>query len=448
MTAYQPFGNTLEMFHSRDPELILSGPAGTGKTRGILEKFNLMAIKYAGCRMLMCRKTRASLTQSAMVTFEQHVLPPGWFGKSVRFHTADQEYRYSNGSVFVVGGMDKPTKVMSTEFDAIYVQEAIELTEAEWEALSTRVRNGRIPYQPLVGDTNPDSPRHWIKLRASRGDLRLLPTVHEENPALYDQKKKEWTERGRNYIARLEKLTGVRYKRLRKGLWVSAEGAIYEEWNPDIHHIYPFDIPKEWPRFWAVDFGFTNPFSWGAYTVDPDGRLYLYREIYHTQRQVENHCRTIREITKNDPPPVAIICDHDAEGRATMERHLGCSTVAAYKLVSEGIQAVQSRLKPAGDGKPRLFIFRDALHERDPELVERKLPTCLAEEIDGYIWNTSSNRKKGEEPVKENDHGMDQLRYMVAHRDCNAPAIVIHGPSIYGGSSLPKYDPNQRGKLR
>jgi hypothetical protein len=45
----------------------------------------------------------------------------------------------------MIGGMDKPTKIMSSEYDFIYVQEAIELTETDWENLTTRLRNGRCP---------------------------------------------------------------------------------------------------------------------------------------------------------------------------------------------------------------------------------------------------------------------------------------------------------------
>ena len=61
--------------------------------------------------------------------------------------------------------------------------------------------------------------------------------------------------------------------------------------------------------------------------------------------------------------------------------------------------------------------MRDSLVERDPKLVAKKKPTCTEEEVDGYIWNTSGGRRKGEEPVKENDHGLDDTRYLVAHID-------------------------------
>jgi len=152
---------------------------------------------------------------------------------------------------------------------------------------------------------------------------------------------------------------------------------------------------------------------------DPDGRLYLYREIYHTKRTVDQHAQTIRSLVMNErgswitPRPRSIVADHDAEGRATLEKELGHSTEAAHKSVLEGIEAVQTRLRPAGDGLPRLFIIRNALHERDEELAEASKPTCTAEEIPAYVW---SNRSK-EGPVKEDDHGCDAMRYVAAHRD-------------------------------
>jgi hypothetical protein len=110
-----------------------------------------------------------------------------------------------------------------------------------------------------------------------------------------------------------------------------------------------------------VDFGFTNPFVWQQWAVDPDGRLWLEREIYRTQRLVEDHAKDILNVvtvtagaSKGQwlyPRPAAIICDHDAEDRATLERHLGMGTTAAKKSVSDGIQAMSARLRP-GRGRP------------------------------------------------------------------------------------------------
>src|SRR5262245_60510234 len=186
-------------------------------------------------RGLILRKTRMSLTESALVTFEQHVIPEGHSILNGPRRNFRQVYRYPNGSELVTGGLDNPSRVMSTEFDLIYPQEAIELREEEWEALTTRLRNGKMPYQQILGDTNPDKPQHWLKRRCDAGKCRLLESRHEDNPILYGDG--DWTPRGRAYLATLDALTGARRARLRLGRWVQAEGVVYEGFDPAVHVI-------------------------------------------------------------------------------------------------------------------------------------------------------------------------------------------------------------------
>ena len=79
--------------------MLISGPAGTGKSRGCLEKLHFLASKYAKMRGLIVRKTRASLTESALVTFEEKVVPANHpiLNGAGRAHR--QAYRYPNGSM-------------------------------------------------------------------------------------------------------------------------------------------------------------------------------------------------------------------------------------------------------------------------------------------------------------------------------------------------------------
>ena len=404
--SYLPYGACLRLMQTRTEEVLLSGPAGTGKSRGALEKLHLSAEKYPGMRGLMLRKTRESLTEAALFTWETKVVPLGHPILSGAQRRMRQAYRYPNGSEVVVGGLDKPEKVMSTEFDMIYIQEATECDERDWEMATTRLRNQVMPYQQLIGDCNPDAPHHWLYQRCQSDRTLLLESRHEDNPSVTPQ-----------YLARLDALTGVRYKRLRLGLWVAAEGTVYEGWDPAVHRVDRFDIPAAWPRYWVVDFGYVHPFCAAWFAEDPDGRLYRYKEIYRTGRLVEDHAREMLAVSEGEPRPSAIICDWDAEDRATLERYLGMGTTKAHKGISDGIQAVASRLRSEADGKPRLFYLRDSVVERDPSLVEKKLPTSTEEEYDGYVWNEGGGRRKGEEPLKVNDHGMDCTRYMVAYLD-------------------------------
>src|SRR5258707_14972945 len=101
----------------------------------------------------------------------------------------------------------------------------------------------------------------------------MLESRHEDNPVLFDEHE-VMTAEGTRYISILDALTGVRYLRLRCGLWAAAEGMVYEDsWDRARNVVNRYHIPAEWPRYLAVDFGFTNPFAclWAA--CDPDGRL-------------------------------------------------------------------------------------------------------------------------------------------------------------------------------
>ncbi len=413
---YVPHGACWDALHLQAPEVLVSGPAGTGKSRACLTKLHLCAEHNPGLRALVLRQTRESITESALVTFEQHVVPPRHPCLRGAQRPFRSSYHYPNGAEIVVrglrqGGTDQAARVMSAEYDLVYVQEATEIREESWEALTTRLRNGRMTFQQLLADCNPDKPTHWLKRRCDGGRTILLESRHTDNPRLWDSNG--WTPEGVTYLAKLDALTGPRRDRLRYGRWVQAEGVVYDGWDTAVHLIDRFDIPPAWPRLWCVDFGYTNPFVWQAWAIDPDSRLYRYREIYHTRRLVEDHARQIRHLTKSEPAPAAIICDHDAEDRATLERHLDLPTMPALKEVSAGIQAVASRLKVAGNGRPRLFLLRDSLVERDHELDGAKRPCCTEEEFDGYVWDAGTGAGKGDKPVKRDDHGMDAIRYLV-----------------------------------
>jgi hypothetical protein len=255
MRPYRPCGSARALMFDRRPEVVLSGPAGTGKSRACLEKLHLCALKYPGTRALIVRKTRESLTESALVTFEEKVLPEGSPVARGPQRRLRQAYRYPNRSEVVVGGLDKPSKVMSTEYDLIYVQEAIELNEDDWESLTTRLRNGVMPFQQLIADTNPDAPTHWLKVRADAGRCVLLESRHEDNPAVWDHDRGEWTPAGAQYIATLERLTGVRFQRLRHGLWVQAEGAWFPAFDRSRHTAAAAEYDPAFPVTLAIDCG-------------------------------------------------------------------------------------------------------------------------------------------------------------------------------------------------
>ena len=258
---YIPRGACEDLQTDESPQLFISGPAGTGKSRAAFEKMYHLAQTYKGFRGLIARKTRASLTETGLVTFERDVLgldhPLVLDGPQRNWRNS---YKLPNGSEIVIGGMDNVSRILSSEYDMAYFQQAEEITEDEAEITTTRLRNGAMPYQQLMGDVNPSYPRHWIKQRCDQGGAVMLESRHQDNPVLWDAENGVWTEAGMKYIAVLDRLTGARKQRLRFGRWVQAEGVVHEGWDANIHIIDRFEIPADWRRFRVVDFGYVHPF--------------------------------------------------------------------------------------------------------------------------------------------------------------------------------------------
>ena len=431
-------GANLAIGSCRDIEVCLDGPAGTGKTYAALYKIHILLLMYPGARALVARKTNTALSGSAMVTYREDILRPEegvkYFGGN---RVRPAAFVYPNGSEMVVNGLDKAEKVKSTAFDIALINEATECTLEDIEFVRSRLRHGKLPYHQLIMDVNPVEPTHWLNQRMNEGLTTRLLSRHEDNPRFFDILTQDWTDAGRDYIEDiLGGLTGVRLSRLRYGIWAAASGTIYEDsYDRSRNVIKRFDIPSSFPRYIVLDFGYVHPFVCHWYAEDNDGRLICYREIYHTKRLVEDHAKDIKRLSRwgengGDPLPRVVIADHDSGDRATFERHTGLYTIPAHKSVSDGIQAMASRLRIAGDGKPRLMYFEDMLVERDRELAALKKPTSTIEEYDSYVWDTRSGAKKGDVPVKEYDHGMDSSRYMCAFKDLR-PTDVRYSNRIF-----------------
>ena len=420
--GYQPFGACADLWLCKAHEVILSGPAETGKTRSALEKLNLLLWKYPKAQAAMVRKQYSDMPGSCIQTWEKKVLWKSLGDKGPILCYGGEKpqfYDYPNGSRLWIGGLDKPGKVLSSERDFIYVNQTEELDLTDWETLTTRAtgRAGNAPYSQVFGDCNPGSRTHWILERANEGKLTLYHSRHEDNPTLFDGV--ELSIQGKITLAVLDNLTGIRHARLRLGQWVSAEGQIYD-YDPAIHLIDSFSSPADWLRIRVIDFGLVHPFICGWWAVDNDGRMYLYRQIYMTGRTVATHARQINELSIGENISQTV-CDHDAEDRQTLEEN-GIPNIAAKKDVLQGIGKVQDRLKKQTDGKSRLSILRDSLVEVDQSLKMAHKPYAIEQEFDGYIWR---NNVKKEEPVKEDDHGMDDTRYAVMYFDADPPPAHV-----------------------
>lgn len=216
-------GSAVRLLDCDEPEVILSGPSETGKTMAALQRCDNLARAYPGAQGAIIRKVQQDLWGTVVKAFRDN------FERDGITHYGGEKpewFDYPNGSRIWVGGLDRPGAFLSGQLDFVYVNQAEETHLADWETLTTRTtgRAGNLPFGQVFGDCNPGPPMHWIKQRPS---IRLLESRHENNPMLYDAEG-QLTEQGIKTMATLEKLTGARAQRLGKGLWVSAEGTVYE----------------------------------------------------------------------------------------------------------------------------------------------------------------------------------------------------------------------------
>jgi phage terminase large subunit len=126
---YTPYGGCLDFFYSREPEVIAHGPVQTGKTLAACWNLHILCCKYPGAQLAIVRKTYKSLLASVYQTLKLKVLdlskaPVRYFGGE----TSPTQIQYPNKSVIWLGGMDDPSKVLSSERDKIYYNQAEEGT--------------------------------------------------------------------------------------------------------------------------------------------------------------------------------------------------------------------------------------------------------------------------------------------------------------------------------
>lgn len=406
--VFEPFPWQVEPWRDMSPTLLLTGSAGGGKSNLAAEKLHGFMLAYPGACGIAARKAREWCAGSVRMMLESAI------GNDPRVHIFDDRIDYDNESrIYFAGMLDtKQREAMRSKRgkkgdpDIIWMEEANAFSRSDFDEFGGRLRGNVAGWTQLILSTNPDAPTHWIyKDLIQGGGASVYYSGAKDNPRTTPL-----------YFARLDGMVGVARDRLRDGKWVQSEGAIYDEYDPAIHMIDADKVPSFIRRFRVIDFGYSNPFVCQWWGEDADGRLYRYRELYVTRKLVEDLTPRIIQLSEGEEID-ATIADHDAEDRATMEKH-GIYTITAIKDVSPGIQAVKARLKVQPDGKPRLYFVRGALVEVDPLLEAEKKPTCTEDEIPGYSWKQYPDGKPNkEEPIKVNDHGCDDTRYMVAYID-------------------------------
>ena len=270
--------------------------------------------------------------------------------------------------------------------------------------IDTRLSN---PHSMGFASMNPSFPSHKLKQwidKSDEGDPNYysLHFTLEDNPYLDNSYK--------NRIK--NSLSGVFFKRNYLGLWVLAEGAIFDCFDKSIH------VVKKPPRcadYWiaGIDFGTSNTFACLVLGVSTGNNtqqgkcLWVEKEYYWDskkqgrQKTNSQYADDVQELL--EPYAIkGIYMDPSAASFRTELSKRGMHVVQADNDVLNGIQTMVSEM-----GKGNLFICSACKN--------------LIREIEQYVWDEKKSKQGEDEPVKKADHAVDALRY----------AIQTHKVSIY-----------------
>ena len=272
----------------------LGGARGPGKSHAVLSQAALDDCqRIPGLKVLFLRQTG----QSAKESFDDLVAKT-LLGHIVYWKTQNS-LRFENGSRIILGGFKDERdidKYIGIEYDLIIVEELTQLTAPKYEKLRGSLRTSKPNWRPrMYTSFNPGGIGHtWVKERyvvpfrsGEQSITRFVPSTYKDNPAL-----------NKEYIEYLEGLQGDLGRAWREGDWDLFEGQYFSEWRRDKHVCEPFEVPDTWPRFRSIDpSGRSGITSCHWYTVDRDGRVWVYREHYCTGMDMDEHAEQIKRMS-------------------------------------------------------------------------------------------------------------------------------------------------------
>lgn len=375
----------------------------------------------------MCRQFFPELKITTLKTFLE-ICPPELI---VEHRVADGiiKIKSQNGktSNVIFRQLEEPDKLRSLNLSGFYIDESSQVSEAAFMLLQGRLRGPGL--RKGIMTTNP-SGHDWqymwfvkqdmIKDPVIKRQFRLIKAPSTENRHLPD-----------GYVqTMMATWSEDRIQREIFGSMDSFEGQVYSDFRRDIHVIKPFKIPDEWVRVVGIDHGYRNPACWLWAAVDYDENLYIYREFYQREWLIEEICKTgkldpklgklpsVMQMSKGEKIEQARIDPSTKARRGTTggsdwDAYIenlpsGYPLLPAVNDKEPGIDRVKTYMKvDPRTNKPKLFIF----------------DTCdnLVEELSQYRYAELTMAQQGrvnekEEPVKNNDHACDALRYLVMSR--------------------------------
>jgi PBSX family phage terminase large subunit len=386
---------------------IWQGSVRSGKTVASLLRF-LMAVAAAPAhgRILLFGKTRESVNRNVFSVLQD----PDIFGPLARMT------KYNPGaalgsilgrSVDVLGANDAKAepKVRGMTLCLAYGDELTTIPEDFFVQVLARLS---VRGAQLFGTTNPDTRAHWLRkkyLLRGQGkggsgelNLRTWHSTLDDNPHL-----------DRQYVRDLKtEYTGLWFKRYIQGLWVAAEGAVFDMFDEDEHVIDVLPDMHRWISL-GIDYGTRNATAALMLGVSEDGELILSHEWRHDPAVARHQLTDLKLSARLRKWMAGLDAGHGMVGiqpewlcvdpsAASLRLQLhedGLLPTLADNAVLDGIRLVSSLL-----GSNRLKVHRSC--------------TGLLDELPGYAWDDKAAEKGEDAPLKVDDHSVDAARYAIA----------------------------------
>lgn len=404
-------------------EVLFGGAAGGGKSYGQIIDAFLYALKNAGSKQLILRRTFPELEKS-LIRVSLELYPKEVYTYNNSNHTG----RFKNGSIIDFGYCDNERdvyKYQSAEYDTIRFDELTHFTETMYTYLISRLRGANSFKKQVKSSTNPGGVGHqWVKDRfvdpappgetfeTDHGTRVFLPSLVADNSFLMEADP--------DYIKRLKNLPENQKRALLYGNWDIFEGTYFNMWNPEIHTVPYIPLPSWWRRYVTMDYG-RDMFAAYFVAVDEIGNAYVYKEIYQSGLLVTEAAQRLKEIT-TEPieayyAPPDLWNKHSDTGRSTAEimADQGIMLVKANNDRVQGWYDLAEWLKPIKDEQgqttARLKIFESCRN------LIRTLPALQYDER-----NPNDTAREPHELT----HAPDAIRYFVAGRP--APAEIPIDP--------------------
>lgn len=382
----------LPLYNDKKRYLVLYGGAGSGKSVFVAQKIIFRMLTEKKHKFLVVRKVEATIRESARAEIIDIIEKFGFqkLFKYSKAETGEMTISCINGNKIIFRGLDNKEKIKSLkDATGIWLEEASDFTLDDFTQLDLRLRGKHlVNYGQIILSFNPISSKHWLKKRffdTKDKNATVVHTTYLDNEFIDD-----------TYISILEALRTTNphyYKIYALGKWGVLKGLIYEKYT------LIDEMPKDAEiHRWGQDFGFNNPSA--TVEIKINGMdLYIDELLY--ERQLTN-TQLITRLKTRYPylKKVNGYLDSAEPDRIKEFQNDGFKVSPALKSVIAGIDRVQSH---------RLFVTR-----RSKNIIN---------ELDLYSWKLDSNNEPLDEPLKENDHATDAIRYAV-FTDDKAPNII------------------------